>query len=180
VAACVPVDAVEPDYREIQVNLDAGGVLPSREWEQDLEAGAGVGLQAGIALTPNLSCGLYFGYNRFEAKREFLPPLTLGIGDNDWIRYSGGLFAEYALRRGRLAPFLGAYFGMHGIYIEYVRPWHGALGEGNFGFGFGLSSGLRYRHDRRFGGTLRILGENSPGMDSGWFVHARVGLCVFL
>lgn len=179
-ALSISAYSMEPAHREIQVNLDVGGVLPSSEWSSDLDLGVGCGLHIGVGLTPNLNCGLYLGYDRFEAKREFLPALTLGVGDNDWTRYSGGLFAEYYLARGRLAPFVGGYFGVHTIYIEYVKRWRIFDGEGHTGLGFGLASGLRYRHDRRFGGTLRILGENSPDSDSGWFVRACLGLCVFL
>jgi hypothetical protein len=180
IALGAAVEATEPIHREIQMAVYAGVVIPPGEWEHDLDLGKAAGLQMGVGVTPKLTCGLYFTYARFKAKREFLPPSKLNVGDNDWEGYSGGLFTEYSVTKGRLIPFLGILIGIHGIYIEYADRWKAPDGQGSFAFCYGLTSGLRYRQGRHLGAALHVLAENSFGREWDWFVQARVGACLFL
>jgi hypothetical protein len=144
-----------------------------------MDTGTSFGAQLGIALTPRITSGFFFDYQVLGSKQSIVAP-GRNVGDNNWTRYSGGTFGEFLLTKMRLTPFIGGYVGVHGIHISYTDIYDTFEGQGDYGLGFGVASGLRYRMMQRVGSTLRIQADNSPKMNSGWFLQGRLGLTMFL
>ena len=171
---------IVPKYREILTQVDISAVAPSSKRRSMMETGAGFGAQFGVALTPRVAAGFFLDYQVFASKQSTVQPWSADVGDNNWVRYSGGGFGEILLTRTRLAPFLGGYIGVQGIHISYLSTVNESDGQGRYGLGFGVASGMRYRLAQRVGATLRVQADNSPAMDVGWFLHSRLGLTLFL
>jgi hypothetical protein len=144
-----------------------------------MSTGRGLEIDLGMSVTPHLTVGGHAGLGVYEPKIEQLGPLDATVSDN-WIRYVGGLFGEYRLTQSLISPFVGASLGLQAVYINYAESTDGFAGQGDYGWGFGLATGLQYRSSHRLGAVLRFSFENSPDMGGGWFVQAELGLRLFL
>ena len=168
-----------PKYREILAQFDIGVVHPSSDPKHAMDTGTGFGAQLGIALTPRITSGFFLDYQVLGSTQSIVPP-GRNVGDNNWTRYSGGAFGEFLLTETRLTPFIGGYVGVQGIHISYANLYDTFEGQGDYGLGFGVASGLRYRMAQRVGTTLRVQADNSPKTNLGWFFEGRLGLTLFL
>ena len=172
--------AVEPAYREIQFSLSIGPAIPTGDWENYMETGYIASLDMGLSFTPRFSAGLQMGLGSFKTKPDHMGPFAPSAYSAHWARYSGGVFGEYRIGVGSVVPFIGGRIGMQGVYVSYVDVIQGMEGQGEHGFGYGISCGIRYRTARRYGFLLRLDAENSPNMTSGWFFLIQLGISFHL
>lgn len=174
------VFGVEQAYREVQTSFAFGAVFPTGDWTSQMENGQGISIDLGMAISPQLTGGMHFSLGIMNTKFEQIGPQEAYTSNNDWTRYTGGPFVEYRLTASDFAPYVGANLGVHAVHVSYVETIEGIDGLGDYGFGFGVTVGLRYRVGPRFGAVLRFDAENSPDMTSGWFYQTRLGLALFL
>lgn len=145
-----------------------------------MESGQSLALDLGVAVSSRATVGLRFSFGILGTKFQQIGPLNAATSDNDWTRYVGGLFGEYRLTEWRAAPFVGTSLGVQGVHVSYVETFDGFNGQGDFGFGFGLFTGLQYRSSQRFGVMIRFDAENAPSLTDGWFYQAQLGLRLFV
>lgn len=172
--------AVEPAYREVQASFTYGASAPSGDWKSIMESGQSLGVDLGMAISSRVSVGLHFGYGVFDTKFNRVDPLPAATAGNNWTRFVGGMFGEYRLTNSPVSPFVGLGAGVHTVHVSYVENYKGSDGQGDFGFGFGVSAGLQYRNSSRLGAVLRFDLENSTGMMDGWFTQVQLGVKLFL
>jgi hypothetical protein len=176
----VSTDAVVPVYREIQTSMVFGPSLVSGEWSTIMESGISCELHIGLAVARQVTVGMQAGLGSYANRLDSIGYYGTPIGDGAWTRYTGGTYCEYSFGTRRFVPVLGATFGVHGVHIPYESIFDGSNGQGNYGFGYGINGGVRYRSVRRWGLDLRIGAENSPAMFSGWFYQVGIGISAFL
>lgn len=170
--------AVEPEYREVRVSFSAGRAFPTGDWDYYMESGPSAHLDVGITLHPRFDAGVHVGLGTFD--NRYLGPFEGSRRGEEWTRYAGGIFGEYTIRPGRLAPFVGGHIGMHGVHLRYIEVIDDIEGRGEYGFGYGLSCGLRYRGNTRYGFLARFDAESSTGMRPGWFLTLQLGVSFYL
>jgi hypothetical protein len=102
------------------------------------------------------------------------------VADNRWSRYAGGLYGEYLFGSRSLIPVVGASVGVHGFNIGFDEAIAGAEGMGDYGVGYGVCGGLRYRGHTRWSIDLRMDAENAPSLFEGWFYQLGIGFSTYL
>jgi len=172
--------AMEPAYREIQLSLSIGPAIPTGDWDNFVENGTSANLEISLAFTPSISAGLHMGFGSFKTKYENMWPHDPSKYSDHWARYSGGVFGEYRIGVHSFVPFVSGRIGMQGIYVSYIELIDGMEGQGEFGFGYGISGGMRYRTSERYGFLIRLDAENSPDMREGWYYLIQLGVSFHL
>lgn len=172
--------AIQPSRREIRASVSGGFVSFSGRAARLMENGPTVGGDIGIALAPSITAGMRVDVGFPASKIDAIGPSRIPTGTNHWRWYSTGLFGEYTLRQSSLSPVVGGRVGVDGMRISYVQNVDGSSGVGDYGVGYGMYLGLRYRPSQRLGGVLSVGAERSPGTSTGWLYPARLGLAVFL
>lgn len=173
---------IEPGCREIRASLIGGVASPSGDAAELMKSGPVAGGEIGIAFTPRVVAGFRFEGGSLTSKVAVAGSgdALRAVGDNPWTHYAGTVFCEYLLGDSRLAPVIGADAGVHGLHISFAGPITGASGVGNYGVGYGIFGGLRYRANQRFGGIMDVEAQNSPAVGGGWYYRVRAGLAIFL
>jgi len=166
-------------YRELKATFSYGAVVPSGDWKDLMDTGQSVRLGLGMAASSRLSIGIHFGYGTLKPKVESISPFNVSVQDNKWDRYSGGVFGEYQITKSSFSPFVGGSLGVHGVHISYDELLGSISGQGDYGFGYGLTAGIQYRGGGPVGGVIRFGAEYSPELDTGWFTNYDLGLRLF-